>query len=119
MPAEFELDDDTNYHIDFIVATSNLRAENYDIPPADRLKAKGIAGRVIPLIWYNHTIATTTSLVAGLIGLELFKLVQGFTDVEKFKNGFINLALPFFGFSNPIEALKNKYYETEWTIWDR
>jgi ubiquitin-activating enzyme E1 len=35
-PVEFEKDDDTNFHMDFIVATSNLRAENYDIPPADR-----------------------------------------------------------------------------------
>lgn len=29
-------DDDTNFHMDYIVAASNLRAENYDIPPADR-----------------------------------------------------------------------------------
>lgn len=29
-------DDDTNFHMDFIVAASNLRAENYDIPAADR-----------------------------------------------------------------------------------
>ena len=31
-------DDDTNYHMDFIVATSNLRAANYSIPPADKHK---------------------------------------------------------------------------------
>jgi len=37
-PLEFEKDDDTNFHMDFIVATSNLRAENYDIEPADRHK---------------------------------------------------------------------------------
>jgi len=33
---EFEKDDDSNFHMDFIVAASNLRAENYDISPADR-----------------------------------------------------------------------------------
>jgi Ubiquitin fold domain len=27
--------------------------------------------------------------------------------------------LPFFGFSEPIEAKKNKYGTTEWTLWDR
>lgn len=31
-------DDDGNFHMDFIVAASNLRAENYDIPAADRLQ---------------------------------------------------------------------------------
>jgi ubiquitin-activating enzyme E1 len=34
----FVQDDDTNFHMDFIVACSNLRAENYDIAPADRHK---------------------------------------------------------------------------------
>ena len=39
-PADFEKDDDSNRHIDFIVACSNLRAENYGIEPADRSKSK-------------------------------------------------------------------------------
>lgn len=67
-PIDFEKDDDDNFHMDFIVAASNLRAENYDIPPADKHKSKLIAGKIIP------AIATTTSLVAGLVVLELFKV---------------------------------------------
>jgi ubiquitin-activating enzyme E1 len=73
-PLDFEKDDDTNQHMDFIVAASNLRAANYEIPPADRHKSKLIAGKIIP------AIATTTSVVAGLVTLELYKLVAlGYT----------------------------------------
>ena len=66
---EFEKDDDSNYHIDFISATANLRARNYKIAEVDRFKVKIISGKIIP------AIATATAMVVGVMGFELLKLV--------------------------------------------
>merc|ERR1711963_602465 len=82
---------------------SNWRAENYGIEPADRSKSKRIAGRIIP------AIATTTAMVAGLISAELYKIAAKCDDIEKYRNTFMNLALPVYSFSEPMPAPKNTY----------
>lgn len=109
---EFEKDDDTNYHIDFITSASNLRASNYNIPHADKFKTKGIAGKIIP------AIVTTTSFVSGSVSSELIKIIRGENRAEKFTNTFANLALPVFAHSEPIKIQKKKMGDLEYSLWD-
>lgn len=104
-PADFEKDDDDNFHIDFINACSNLRARNYKITECDRNKTKMIAGKIIP------AIATTTAMITGSVSNEIFKYAQGFNEIGKFKNAFVNLALPLFLFSEPDDVKLNKSKE--------
>lgn len=111
-PLEFEKDDDNNYHIDFITNGSNLRATNYGIEPIDRHETKGIAGNIIP------ALVTTTSVVAGLCMMEMYKILQGNTDIEKYRNTYINLSLPLISYSEPVKCDKFIFNDKEFTIWD-
>uniref|UniRef100_A0A8V1AC19 E1 ubiquitin-activating enzyme n=1 Tax=Gallus gallus TaxID=9031 RepID=A0A8V1AC19_CHICK len=93
---------------DFITAASNLRAENYSIPPADRLTSQRIAGRIVP------AIITTTAAVAALACLEVYKLVWRCRDLRCYRNSnlFLSECLLF-----RIQPLPAPTYR--WSCWDR
>ncbi|SCU65178.1 ubiquitin-activating enzyme E1, putative [Trypanosoma equiperdum] len=138
-PLVFEKDDPNNSHMDYITACSNLRATAYSIPPADVHYTKRIAGRIIP------AMVTTTALVTGLVGIEALKYLllahrengaQGLAKAnpitEKvqeeylslYRNAFVNVALPFMAFSDPIAAPAKTVpmpdgSSVRWGIWDR
>ena len=114
-----EFDKDLDDHMLFVTACSNLRALNYSIPTEDTHRSRAIAGRIIP------AIATTTALVTGLICLELYKIIgtsQKELKIDAYKNGFVNLAIPFMTLSEPTPPAKTKAMlkgkEWNWTAWD-
>ena len=52
-------------------------------------------------------------MITGAVSAEIYKFVQGYTEIENVKNSFINLALPLFLFSEPTEVgkIKSKDYD--------
>ncbi|NXA24095.1 UBA1 enzyme, partial [Ibidorhyncha struthersii] len=110
-PIHFEKDN--NIHMDFITAASNLRAENYGIPPADWLTSKRIAGRIVP------AIITTTAAVAGLACLEVYKLVGGCRDLSRYRHSNLRLRDVGCQYRLPPRTAPLQYGGREWSCWDR
>ncbi len=124
-PMEFEKDDDTNHHIDFVYTVSNLRALNYSIDPQDKMSTKQIAGKIIP------ALATTTSIVSGLVSIELLKLIyvkyysslkekkylEKFNVIERYKSGCFNLGIQMFSFAMPQYVPNMKINGKLYNIW--
>jgi len=102
-PADFEKDQDANFHIDFIESYSNLRATNYHIKQGSRHKTKMIAGKILP------AILTATASITGLIMLELYKIVQN-KPLDSIRNAFCNLGVNTYVFENPDPIPVTKEY---------
>ncbi len=67
---EFEKDNDENFHVDFVHAMANIRAQNYKLDEMDWITVKIKAGRIVP------ALATTTAAIAGLQTIELIKYLK-------------------------------------------
>ena len=124
-PEDFEKDDDSNGHIDFIHACSNLRAQNYKIQECDRQKTKMIAGKIIP------AIATTTAAITGIVSLQLYTLYQT-NKIDFLRDCYLNLAINSIFMSEPKPAIQMKDKDNDpillgpvkaippnWTVWDK
>jgi len=110
-PIEFEKDDDTNHHIDFITSAANIRATSYGIELKDRLQVKQIAGKIIP------AIATTTSLVSGLVSIELYKIIQNKNKLDNYSDAFCNLATCEYMQSEPKKVHTSIINNRCYNIW--
>jgi ubiquitin-activating enzyme E1 len=111
--ATFEKDDDSNGHVAFVTAASNLHAISYGIMPVDAIETRRVAGCIVP------AMITTTALVSALSCIELIKLLQN-APLHSYQNAFVNLALPFFAFTAPLPAeVVPGLHDSIHTIWDR
>ena len=126
---EFEKDDDSNWHVAWVNASSNLRAMNYGIPPVSFQETKGIAGRIIP------AIATTTSVVSGLIVIEMMKYMLYdnpdkknnetkdfkyiYDKIENHRSTFVNLADTTLVYSEPMIAKQVKIAGLNFNSWTK
>lgn len=122
---EFEKDDESKGHIDFLYAFTNLRAENYDIEKCEISKVKIIAGKIVP------AIAPTTAAIVGIVALQLYNLKQT-EDIYFLRNCYFDLARNVICFedvrkcknikveNNFFEENKKKYklVPEKYSIWD-
>lgn len=135
-PESFEKDDESLGHVQFVASASALRCRVYSIEELSGgyLAVQQLAGRIIP------AVATTTSIVAGLVTHELIKIAgekirmrrQKISEsaylrsnvqhiLPRFRNAFVNIARPTLAFAQPVEA--NSYSSagnptSVFTMWD-
>ena len=121
---KFEKDNDENYHINFILSFSNLRADNYKIEKTDFLNVKETAGNIIP------AIASTTAAITGISCLQIYTLLQ--TDnLDSFRNCDLNLGISQLNAYIPEEKrfitdvinnkniVEVKAIPREFSVWDK
>ena len=116
---EFDKDDESKGHVEFIYAASNLRAKNFKIENCDIYKVKIIAGKIIP------AIATTTAAIVGLVSMQLYSLKQT-ENINFLRDCNINFIFNNYMFTSPNECEYEKsednnnikFIPDKFTVWD-
>ena len=96
---EFDKDDESKGHVEFLYAFTNLRAENYNIEKCDIFKVKMTAGKIIP------AIASTTAAIVGIVAMQLYILMET-DEIKNLRNCYFDFARNIICFEN---LRKNKY----------
>ncbi|KAF9972829.1 E1 ubiquitin-activating protein uba2 [Actinomortierella ambigua] len=79
--ASIQFDKDDPDALDFVTATSNLRAHIFGIEEKSRFQVKAMAGNIIP------AIATTNAIIAGMMVMIAFKILNN--QLEECKTGYL------------------------------
>ncbi|KAG0229052.1 E1 ubiquitin-activating protein uba2 [Actinomortierella wolfii] len=79
--ASIHFDKDDPDALDFVTATSNLRANIFGIEKKSRFQVKAMAGNIIP------AIATTNAIIAGMMVMLAFKILNN--QLEDCKTGYL------------------------------
>ena len=120
-PKIFEKDNDLNNHVNFIYICSNLRARNYHIDECDRIKAKLIAGRIIP------AVSSTTSSITGYAASQIYTLLYS-DNIDLLKEIRFNISTNSYFISHPQHVIGKKNIQgrnklilaipENWNCWD-
>ena len=103
-PLIFEKDNDSNYQIDFIQASTNLKAKNFNLGEASWLKVKLIAGRIVP------SIPTTSAAITGFISFQIYPLLFDNIKLDSLNVINFDLGIPSLIIQRPFEV---ENYEDE------
>ena len=119
---DFEKDDDSLGHVQWLLTSSNIRNYQYKIEEADLFSTRKIAGNIIP------AMITTTSLVSGYQILEYIKIIKFYKskeskplkkDIDLYKNRFVNLKTNYIDGITPTAVSVSKIGNLNFSLWDR
>jgi len=119
---DFEKDDDSLGHVQWLLTSSNIRNFQYRIEEADLFSTRKIAGNIIP------AMITTTALVSGYQILEYIKLIKFYrakaekpvkSDINFYKNRFVNLNTNYIDGITPAPVSVSKIGNMDFSLWDR